>query len=135
MLKMKNLNFLFLALAITILAGCNNKKTKEDSNKAIIGIWQNTNNSIAEIEFTEEGTYYLRMNGERILDNDSTIIKYNYDPLSEENNLIIYGNPKAGDVQATLVIISPERINISMIHEGKVISYAEFTKAKEPLKL
>ena len=132
---MKNLNYIFLGLAITILAGCNNKQTKEDSNKAIIGIWQNTSNTIAEIEFTNEGTYYLRMNGERIMDNDSTIIKYSYDPLSEGNNLIIYGNPKAGDVQATLVIISPERIKISMITKGKVISDAEFTKAKEPLKL
>lgn len=132
---MKNLNYLFLGITITFLAGCNNKQTKVDSNKAIIGIWQNTSNSIAEIEFTKEGTYYLRMNGERILDNDSTIIKYSYDPQSEGNNLIIYGNPKAGDVQATLVIISPERIKISMIHEGKVISDAEFTKAKKPLKL
>ncbi len=128
---MKNLNYLFLGIAITILAGCNNKQNKEDNNKAITGIWQNTTNPNAAIEFTSGGVYYLRMNGERLLENDSTITKYSYDPLSEENNLIIYGNPKAGDSQAKLVIISPERIKISLVSQGSVVSEAEFTKVKE----
>jgi hypothetical protein len=126
---MKTLNYLVLVFVITILAGCNNKQKTQD-NSAIVGIWQNTTNSIAAIEFTTDGAYYLRMNGERLLDSDSTITKYSYNPLSEENNLMIYGNSKANNTQAKLVIINPERIKISLIHQDTIVSEAEFTKVK-----
>ncbi len=126
---MKASNYLALVFAIIILAACNNQQKKQDDT-SITGIWQNTTNSIAAIEFTTDGAYYLRMHGERLLDSDSTITKYSYDPSSEENNLIIYGNSKANNTQAKLVIISPERIKISLIHQDTIVSEAEFTKVK-----
>jgi uncharacterized lipoprotein NlpE involved in copper resistance len=126
---MKSSNYIVLLVVITILAGCNNKQKTQD-NSAIVGIWQNTTNPMAAIEFTKDGAYYLRMQGDRLLDSDSTITKYSYNPLPEENNLIIYGNSKAGNTQAKLVIISSERIKISLVSQGKTVSEAEFTKVK-----
>lgn len=122
--------FVLSGLFFTILVGCDNNQ-KKDNNKAIVGIWQNITNPDSAIEFTKEGDYYLRLNGERLLINDSIIEKYSYDPVSEENNLIIYGNQRAGDTQAKLVIINPERIKIALLHQGTIVSEAEFTKVKE----
>jgi hypothetical protein len=76
-----------LGIVITIVLGCSNNQ-KNDDDKAIVGIWQNTTNPASAIEFTKEGDYYIRMNGERLLLSDSIIEKYKYDPLSTENNLI-----------------------------------------------
>jgi uncharacterized lipoprotein NlpE involved in copper resistance len=126
---MKNLNYLLVGFVITILLGCNNKQTRKD-NSAIIGIWKNTTNANTAIEFTKDGYYYLRLNGERLLLDDTIKDKYSYDPLSEGNNLIIYGNPKAGNTQSKLVVINPERIKISLISQGKIVSEAEFIKVK-----
>ena len=126
---MKISHYLFLSVLIAFLVGCNNDQKKAD-NKAIIGVWQNTANPNAAIEFTEAGEYFLHMDGERLLTNDSTVEKYSYDPLSEENNLIIYGNAKMNTTQARLVIINPERIKISLVHQGTIVSDAEFTKVK-----
>lgn len=126
---MKSSNYIALVIVFTILAGCNHKQKTQD-NSAIVGIWQNSTNPIAAIEFTLYGAYYLRMNGERLLDGDSTITKYSYDPASEENNLIIYGNSKVNNTQAKLVIISPERIKISLVNHDTIVSEAEFIKIK-----
>lgn len=127
---MKNFHFLLLGFIFTILVGCSNNQ-KKDSNKAIVGIWQNTTNSNAAIEFTKEGDYYLRIKGERILTDDSLVEKYSYDPLSKGNNLIIYGNSKMNNTQARLVVIKPGQIKISLINQGSVVSEAEFTRVKE----
>lgn len=127
---MKISNFLVLGFILVIMAGCSSKQ-KYDANKAIVGIWQNTTNPGAAIEFTKEGDYYLRMDGERLLTGDSIVEKYSYDPLSEENNLIIYGNSKMNATQAKLVIINPERIKISLVHQETIVSEAEFTKEKK----
>lgn len=126
-LSLKNFNYLLLGFIITIMVGCNNKQS-QNTNKAIIGIWQNTTNANTAIEFTNDGNYYLRLNGERLLIDDTIADKYSYDPLSKGNNLIIYGNPKTGNTQSKLVIISPERIKISLISQEKIVSEAEFTK-------
>ena len=128
---MKILNYLFLSLVIIFLASCNNNKPSGTDNKAIVGIWQNTSNPNSAIEFTKDGNYYLRINGERLLIDDSTVEKYSYNPLSTENNLIIYGNPKAGNTQSKLVIINPGHIKISLFSQGTIVSEAEFTKMKE----
>jgi len=122
--------YLLLSLLFTILVGCDHN-IKKDNNKAIVGIWQNTSNPGSAIEFTKDGDYYLRLNGERLLISDSTIERYSYDPVSEENNLIIYGNQRAGETQAKLVLINPERIKIALLHQGTTVSEAEFTKVKE----
>lgn len=124
---MKISHYLFLSVLITFLAACASDQKKADS-KAIIGVWQNTSTPNAAIEFTEDGEYFLRLNDERLLTNDSTVEKYSYDPLSDENNLIIYGNTKMNTTQAKLVVIDPERIKISLIHQGSIVSEAEFTK-------
>jgi hypothetical protein len=97
---------------------------------AIFGIWQNTTTPNAAIEFTPEGEYYLRINGERLLVDDTIRDMYSYNPLAEGNNLIIYGNPRAGNTQSKLVIINPERIKISLVSQGIIVSEAEFTKVK-----
>lgn len=127
---MKISNYVLFSLFIAILFGCNSKQTKVDK-KAIIGIWQNTTTPNAAIEFTREGDYYLRINGERLLIDDTIKDNYSYDPAAEGNNLIIYGNPKAGNTESKLVIISPERIKISLVSQGTIVSEAEFTKVKE----
>jgi len=127
---MKVSHYFLLSLVIALLAGCSNNQKNAD-NKAIIGIWQNTTNPENAIEFTRDGDYYIRMNGERLLTDDSIIEKYSFNPLSRENNLIIYGNPKAGNTQARLVVINTEQIKISLVHQGTVVSEAEFTKVKE----
>lgn len=127
---MKTSLFILLGFVIPFMVGCNNNPTK-DSNNAIVGIWQNTSNPGSAIEFTNDGNYYLRLNGERLLISDSIIEKYSYDPVSEENNLIIYGNQRAGYTQAKLVLINPERIKIAVLHQGNIVSEAEFTKVKE----
>jgi len=127
---MKFLNYFLASLVITFLAGCSNNQKNNDS-KAIVGIWQNTSNPDASIEFTSEGEYFLRFHGERILTNDSLVEKYSYNSLSNENNLIIYGNPRAGNTQGKLVVIKPGRIKISLVHQGTIVSEAEFTKVKE----
>ncbi|MDO9257119.1 MAG: hypothetical protein Q7U54_16485 [Bacteroidales bacterium] len=122
--------YLLSGLFLTILVGCSNNQKKDD-NKAIIGIWQNTTTPNAAVEFTREGDYYLRINGERLSIDDTIKDKYSYDPLAEGNNLIIYGNPKAGNTQSKLVVISPERIKISLVSQGSIVSEAEFTKVKD----
>ena len=114
---------------IAIIFGCSNNQKSNDKNN-IVGIWQNTTTPNAAIEFTSDGEYYLRLNGERLLNDDSMVEKFSYDPLSEGNNLIIYGNTKISTTQAKLVIISPERIKISLIHQGTIVSEADFTKVK-----
>jgi uncharacterized lipoprotein NlpE involved in copper resistance len=124
---MKISTYLLLGFVITILVGCNNKQ-KNNDNTVILGIWQNTTNPDASIEFTREGNYYLRFKGERILPDDSIAEKYSYDPLSKENNLRIFGNVKAGNTAGNLVVISPERIKISLVSQGTIVSEAEFTK-------
>ena len=124
---MKISRYLVLSVLITFLVGCSNDHKKVD-NSAIIGIWQNTTTPNAAIEFTKDGEYFLRMNGERLYANDSIVDKYSYDPLSKENNLIIYGNSKTNNTQAKLVIINPGRIKISLVNMGTVVSEAEFTK-------
>jgi hypothetical protein len=129
-ISMKISNLLLFGFFIAILAGCNNKQAKVDKS-AIIGIWQNTTTPNAAIEFTREGEYYLRINGERLLIDDTIKDKYSYDPLAEGNNLIIYGNPRAGNTQSKLVVISPDRIKISLVSRGTIVSVAEFTKVKE----
>lgn len=100
-------------------------------NKAIAGIWQNTSNPNTAIEFTEEGNYYLRINGERLIIDDSTAEKYSYNPLSTGNNLIIYGKSKAGNTQSKLVILNPGHIKISVFSQGNIVTEAEFTKMRE----
>lgn len=127
---MKISNYFLLVFSITILLGCNNKPTIDD-NKAIVGIWQNMTNPKAAIEFTKEGNYYLRIDGERILSDDSTTDKYTYNALSTENNLKIFNSVKAGNTEGKLMIISPERIKISLISQATFVSEAEFTKVKE----
>lgn len=122
--------FVSLGFALSILVGCSNNQKNNDT-KAIVGIWQNTTNPDASIEFTINGNYYLRMNGKRLLVDDSTTEKYSYDPLSKGNNLIIYGNPKAGNTQAKLLIINPKQIKISLFSQGTHVSEAEFTKVRE----
>lgn len=121
---------LIVGFAFAILVGCSSNQ-KNYENKAIVGIWQNSSNPDASIEFTSNGDYYLRMNGERLFDNDSTIEKYSYDPISNGNNLIIYGNPKVGATQAKLMIINAGQIKISLFNQGTVVSEAEFTKVEE----
>ena len=127
---MKFSNYLLFGFLSVILLRCNTKQTKVDKT-AIIGIWQNTTTPNAAIEFTRDGDYYLRINGERLLIEDTIKDMYSYDPLAEGNNLIIYGNPKAGNTQSKLVIINPERIKISLVSNGTIVSEAEFTKVKE----
>lgn len=127
---MKISKYLLSGLFFTILLSCSNNQ-KKDNNKAIVGIWQNTTTPNAAVEFTREGYYYLRINGERLLIDDTIKDMYSYDPLAEGNNLIIYGNPKAGNTQSKLVVISPERIKISLVSQGTIVSEAEFTKVKE----
>jgi hypothetical protein len=127
---MKNLNYLLSGFVIIILVGCNNNQT-HNNNQAIVGIWQNTATANTAIEFTKDGNYYLRLNGERLLIDDSLVEKYSYDPISEGNNLIIYGNPKAGNTQSKLVVITPVRIKISMVSHGITTSEAEFSKVKD----
>jgi len=127
---MKISKYVLLSIVITIIHGCGNNQ-KNDANKAIVGIWQNTTTPNAAIEFTSDGEYYLRLNGERLLTDDSIVEKFSYDPLSKENNLIIYGNIKTSTTQAKLVIITPERIKISLVHQGTIVSEADFTKVKK----
>jgi len=127
---MKISNYFLLVFIITILIGCHNKPTNED-NKAIFGIWQNTTNPKAAIEFTRDGNYYLRIDGERILSDDSTVDKYTYNALSKENNLTIFNSVKSGNTDGKLIIISPERIKISLVSKGTIVSEAEFTKVNE----
>lgn len=127
---MKFSNYLIFGFVIAVMIGCNNEKKNED-NKAIIGIWQNTTNPDASIEFTKDGEYFIRFNGERILNNDSVAEKYSYNSISNGNNLIIYGNPRADNTQGRLVVIAPGRIKISLVHQGTIVSEAEFTKVKE----
>lgn len=127
---MKISNYLFICVVLIILVGCNNKKPTTTNNKAIIGIWQNTTYPNSAIEFTKDGKYYIRINGDRILTDDSIVERYNYDPLAEGNNLIIYGNPRAGNTQSKLVVINPGHIQISLISQGTIVSEAEFTKIK-----
>jgi len=112
------------------LLGCQNKQTVT-GNTAIVGIWQNTANPDASIEFTGDGEYYIRIRGKRILNNDSIAEKYSYNSLSNGNNLIIYGNPRAGNALGELVAISPGKIKISLVNQGTFISEAEFTKVKQ----
>jgi len=126
---MKISKFLLVGLIVALMAGCANKQTKVDKS-AIFGIWQNTTTPNAAIEFTPEGEYYLRINGERLLVDDTIRDMYSYNPLAEGNNLIIYGNPRAGNTQSKLVIINPERIKISLVSQGIIVSEAEFTKVK-----
>ncbi len=121
---------LALVLIITILAGCSSKQTKND-NQSIIGIWQNSTNPKAAIEFTKEGNYYLRIDGERILSDDSTTDKYAYNALSKENNLKIFNSLKVGNTEGKLVILSSERIKISLVNQGTIVSEAEFTKVSK----
>jgi len=127
---MKILFYLLSGLFLTFSVGCNNNQ-KKDNNKAIVGIWQNTTNPLAAIEFATNGNYYLRLNGERLLIDDSLVDKYSYDPLSKGNNLIIYGNPKAGNTQSKLVVINPNRLKITLKDHGTIVSEAEFTRVKE----
>lgn len=127
---MKISHYLLLGFVIAIMTGCSSNQ-KHDTNKAIVGIWQNTTTPNAAIEFTSDGEYYLRLNGDRLLTDDSIVEKFSYDPLSKENNLIIYGNTKTSTTQAKLVIITPERIKISLVHQGKIVSEADFTKVKK----
>jgi len=122
--------YLLSGLIIAIIFGCSNNQ-KSNAKNDIVGIWQNTTTPNAAIEFTSDGEYYLRMNGERLLTDDSIVEKYSYEPLSKENNLIIYGNTKTSNTQAKLVIISAERIKISLVHQGKIVSQADFTKVKK----
>lgn len=127
---MKISKYLLSGLFFIILLSCSNNQ-KKDNNKAIVGIWQNTTTPNAAVEFTREGYYYLRINGERLLIDDTIKDMYSYDPLAEGNNLIIYGNPKAGNTQSKLVVISRERIKISLVSQGTIVSEAEFTKVNE----
>ena len=127
---MKILNSVLLSLLILILFGCENKQAIS-YNSAIIGIWQNTANWDASVEFTGDGEYYIRIRGKRILNNDSIAEKYSYNSLSNGNNLIIYGNPRAGNALGELVVISPGKIKISLVNQGTIVSEAEFTKVKQ----
>jgi hypothetical protein len=127
---MKYSHLVLFSICISILISCGNNPKKSDS-KAIVGIWQNTTNPNAAIEFTMDGEYYLRLNGARLLPNDSTVEKYSYDPLSEGNNLIIYGNPRTSNTQAKIKFMKSEQMKISLVSQGKIISEANFTKVKE----
>jgi hypothetical protein len=127
---MKISNYILLVFIITILAGCSSNQTNED-NKTIVGIWQNTTNPKASIEFTKEGNYYLRIDGERILSDDSTTDKYSYNSSSKANNLKIFNSVKAGNTEGKLVILNPDRIKISLVSKGTIVSEAEFTKVNE----
>ena len=120
---------LSLVLIITILAGCSSKQTKND-NQAIIGIWQNATNPKVAIEFTKERNYYLRIDEERILSDDSTTDKYTYNASSKENNLNIFNSVKAGNTEGKLIILSPERLKILLVNQGTNVSETEFTKVR-----
>ncbi len=75
---MKTSIALLIILISTTLLCCNQSETN-NSNK-IVGVWQNLENPILQLEFTNSGEYYMLMNGERIKESiksyDSTKIQY-----------------------------------------------------------
>jgi hypothetical protein len=126
---MKKLFYLLLCFVCFIQVGCN-KKQKNEKNKDIIGIWQNTAQPNSAIEFTENGEYFVRIDGKRLYTSDSINVKYIYDVSLGEKNLKLF--TKSNDTTIhKLLVINPDRIKLSLIHNDTVVTETEFTKLKE----
>jgi len=127
---MKNSFILLLCFVFFIQIGCN-KKQKNEKSKDIIGIWQNSSHPNSAIEFTENGEYFVRIDGKRLMTSDSIMDKYIYDLSLGEKNLKIFRNSKSDTAIGKLLVLNPDRIRISLIHSDTIISESEFTKLKE----
>ena len=129
-INMKNSFYLLLCFVFFLQIGCV-KKQKNEKSKDIIGIWQNTSYPNNAIEFTEDGEYFVRIGGKRLITSDSIKDKYTYDLSLEDKNLKIFRNSKSDTSIGKLVIINADRIKISLIHSDTVVSESEFIKLKE----
>ncbi len=127
---MKSLFYVLLGFVFFIQIGCDNKQQNEN-NKDIIGIWQNTSQPMSSIEFTENGYYYLRIDGKRLVNTDTIRFKYIYNSSLKEKNLKIFDSLKCDTMVGKLVVINPNRIKFSIINKDKVVSESEFTKLKQ----
>jgi len=119
-----------LCFVFFIQIGCD-KKQKNEKSKDIIGIWQNTSHQNSAVEFTENGEYFVRIDGKRLMTSDSIKDKYIYDLSLGENNLKIFRNSKSDTTIGKLLVLNPDRIKISLIHSDTIVSESEFTKLKE----
>ena len=127
---MKNSVYLLLVLVVFVLVGCTSKARNGKDTK-LAGIWQNANNTSAAIEFTKNGDYHLRFQGERISamsTGDTGSEKFTYDSLSSSPNLKIFDNKKSDTTCGELVFINSNRIKISIIFHDTIVSEAEFFK-------
>lgn len=127
---MKNSFVLLLCLVFFIQIGCTTNQ-KNEKSKEIIGIWQNASHPKNAVEFTENGEYFVRIDGKRFLASDSIKDKYIYDLSLGEKNLKIFHNSTDYTTIGKLLVLSPDRIKISLIHSDTIVSETEFTKLKE----
>ena len=129
-INMKNSFILLLCFVFFIQIGCS-KKQKNEKSKDIIGIWQNTSHPNSAVEFTENGEYFVRIDGKRLMTSDSMKPKYIYDLSLGEKNLKIFHISKNDTSIGKILFINPDRIKLSLIHSDTVVSESEFTKLKE----
>jgi hypothetical protein len=127
---MKNSIYLLLVLVVFVLVGCTSKP-RNYKDTQLAGIWQNANNASIAVEFTKNGDYHLRFQGERISatsTGETVIEKFTYDTLSSSPNLKIFDSKKSDTTRGELVFINPNRIKISILFHDTIVSEAEFFK-------
>ena len=127
---MKNSLFLLLCFVFLIQIGCNVKQ-KNEKGQDIIGVWQNVSYPKNTVEFTENGEYFVSVDGKRFITSDSINFKYIYDLSLGEKNLKIIGNTKEYTPTGKLLFLNPDRIKISLFHSDTIVSETEFTKLTE----
>jgi len=129
---MKNLIYVLLVSIVFVQVGCKEKRSNENKS-SLVGIWQNKTVATSAIEFTENGEYYLRLNGKRLIimsPIDSAAQQFRYDSLSKGINLKIFAKINSDTTKEKLVFLNPDRIKISLINADTILSESEFFRLK-----
>jgi hypothetical protein len=125
--------YVFLVLTLFIFGGCQQKPSSKN-NSDLVGIWQNKTVAKSAIEFTENGEYYLRIEGKRLIVKspiDSTAQQYIYDSISDGINLKIFSKINGDTTKGKLVFLDSNKIKISLINADTILSETEFFKHRE----
>jgi hypothetical protein len=126
---MKKCIYLLFGVILSVLTSCDNKQMNVRKTE-IVGIWQNSSDSNTAIEFTENGNYYFRLKGERMIPKDSKVLKYIYDSLSEGPNLKIYEDMAGDTTEGILEQINPNTLKFSLVVKDSIVSKVEYTRIK-----
>lgn len=99
---------------IVALIGCNSRG-ENNSDRIIVGQWQNINHSDAGIEFGENGQYYVLNHNERIVIENPTILKYTFNAdMMDPYNFTLTETTTGFKYDGKLTFLDKDNIQLSL---------------------